>query len=605
MTQSELQALPLGTMIRKRYAVVGIVGRGGLGTVYRVEDSLFDKKTVYAVKELVDQSRGARKQFSQEAKWLQALNHPHIPKVHEYFEWESRAYLVMDFIEGENLEQKLTHMGGRPLEEEEVLRWILPICDALNYLHRREPPILHRDVKPANIIVSPAEHPVLVDLGIAKEHLPGANRTATFIRKAGTEGYAPPEQYIANGQTGPWSDVYALGATLYELLTGCLPPTAVERVALETTLLPPKTLNTAISAHVSNAIVSALALRPNDRFQYVADFASALLGPDPSPARHATHNASGTYDTRGQASIIGPRLSGANGFAGSGPRGLPVRPAPGMSSPASVSGGASELPAGLAGAHLPEISSWPRSGGTGPSNPGTSLNGTNGRHPSVPGSFSPAWAASQPNDFSRSNLLLPSTKSPAVSGVSAPSFAPRTSGGNMRTHLSPSASRAGGGGSTEGAVAVAEAPKRSRRGWLIPAMIALILAVVFGTAVVFHAPIVGLFQHVDQSTPQATINGYFHALSQGDQALAWRYAAANQNHTQTETAFDQGLAADNVRLGRVTSWKIIQVSTEDPNDDIATVQVWRSASPSTPVNYTIVLTQFGTNIWLIGNVSSQ
>ena len=174
------------------------------------------------------------------ASWLQSLDHNHIPKVREHFEWFGRLYLVMDFVDGENLEQKLQSASGRPFPEDQVLRWFLPVCDALQYLHTRVPPILHRDIKPANIIVTPAGHVVLVDLGIAKAHLPGANQTGTFARKAGTEGYAPPEQYTASGQTGPWSDVYALGATLYQLLTGRVPPTAIERVTLDAALIPPK-----------------------------------------------------------------------------------------------------------------------------------------------------------------------------------------------------------------------------------------------------------------------------------------------------------------------------------------------------------------------------
>ncbi len=172
MDGNTLTSLPIGTIVHERYRVEGIVGKGGLGTVYSVLDILFGKQNIYALKEMADQSRSARRQFEHEAQWLQAVDHNHIPKVREYFDWRSRLYLVMDFVDGENLEQKLYRQGGRPLPEEQVIAWILPICDALSYLHTRTPSILHRDVKPANIIVTPAGHPVLVDLGIAKEHLP-------------------------------------------------------------------------------------------------------------------------------------------------------------------------------------------------------------------------------------------------------------------------------------------------------------------------------------------------------------------------------------------------------------------------------------------------
>ncbi len=205
MSQAESQRpLPIGTVVQGRYEIVAPVGQGGLGTVYRVVDVLFGRSNVYALKEQWEQSQSARKQFEREGAWLKALSHPNIPKVLEYFEWHNRLYLIMNFVEGENLERKLLTGGQLPLPESHVLGWVLPVCDALHYLHTRTPPIIHRDVKPSNIIVTPAGHSVLVDLGIAKEHAPGANATATFVRKAGTEGYAPPEQYAAAGQSGPW-----------------------------------------------------------------------------------------------------------------------------------------------------------------------------------------------------------------------------------------------------------------------------------------------------------------------------------------------------------------------------------------------------------------
>ncbi|HEX6796203.1 MAG TPA: protein kinase [Ktedonobacterales bacterium] len=276
MTPGANNPLPLGTVVHERYRIIAVVGRGGLGTVYQVTDVLFGKQNVYALKELIDQSPGARKQFELESQWLQSLDHNNIPKVREHFEWQRRLYLVMDFVDGENLEQKLVRVGVRGLAEAQLIGWIVPICGALHYLHTRLPPILHRDVKPANIIVTPAGHPVLVDLGIAKEHLPGANQTLTFVRKAGTEGYAPPEQYAAGGQTGPWSDVYGLGATLYHLVTGRVPPTAVERVALDRKLVHPRDLNAAVSPQLDAIICRALALRPAERFPSMVEFAQAL-----------------------------------------------------------------------------------------------------------------------------------------------------------------------------------------------------------------------------------------------------------------------------------------------------------------------------------------
>jgi serine/threonine protein kinase len=331
MTPGVNNPLPLDAIIRERYRVAAVVGRGGLGTVYQVTDVLFGKQNVYALKELIDQSPGSRKQFELESMWLQSLDHNHIPKVREHFEWHGRLYLVMDFVDGENLEQKLLRVGVRGLTEPQLIQWIMPICDALQYLHTRIPPILHRDVKPANIIVTPAGHPVLVDLGIAKEHLPGANQTLTFVRKAGTEGYAPPEQYASGGQTGPWSDVYGLGATLYHLVTGRVPPTAVERVALDRQLARPRDLNPAISAHLDAAIRRALALRPADRFPSMIAFAQALApGSGLMSTAHApvprTPPAAPSWPSRPSSHPSAPSLGGPSLRAASTP--APATPAP-------------------------------------------------------------------------------------------------------------------------------------------------------------------------------------------------------------------------------------------------------------------------------------
>jgi protein kinase-like protein len=297
VSQADSQPLTPGTVVQGRYEVVTPVGQGGLGTVYRVVDVLFGRSNVYALKEQWEQSPSARKQFAREGAWLKALNHPNIPKVLEYFEWNNRLYLVMNFVEGDNLERRLAANGSRPLPEGQVINWVLPICDALHYLHTRRPPIIHRDVKPSNIVVTPAGHSVLVDLGIAKEHAPGANATATFVRKAGTEGYAPPEQYASAGQAGPWSDVYGMGATLYQLLTTQIPPTAVERVALDAPLIAPRDLNPYISQTTSDAVMRALAIRPSDRFQTVPELKRALLSgpvaalPGTATSQSATGNA--------------------------------------------------------------------------------------------------------------------------------------------------------------------------------------------------------------------------------------------------------------------------------------------------------------------------
>ena len=277
MSSNRPPSLGLNTKVIDRYTVITVVGQGGLGTVYQVRDDLARPPAILALKETFDLSEGARKQFEMEARWLEKLDHPNIPRVRQYFQWHDRLYLVMDFISGENLEYKLVRNGQRPLPELDVLRWIHPICDALAYLHNQQPPIIHRDVKPANIIVTPNGRPALVDLGIAKELFPESdNRTNTFIRKAGTEGYAPPEQYAGKGSTGPHSDIYSLGATMYHLLTGQVPASAVERAALDNQLIAPRKLNPMLLPEVEAIIMRSLAIRPTDRFATMFDMERAV-----------------------------------------------------------------------------------------------------------------------------------------------------------------------------------------------------------------------------------------------------------------------------------------------------------------------------------------
>jgi eukaryotic-like serine/threonine-protein kinase len=265
-----------GTRVIDRYTVLSVIGYGGLGTVYLVQDDSIPQHPRLALKETFDLSEGAKRQFEQEALWMERLDHPNIPRVRHYFPWHDRLYLVMDYVAGENLEHKLMRNQQRPLAETDVLRWTYPICDALAYLHSQQPPIVHRDVKPANIIVTPQGRSALVDLGIAKELNDIATMTATFIRKAGTEGYAPPEQYAGRGTTGPHSDIYSLGATLYHLLTGQLPISAVERATLDNQLTAPRRLNPVLSPQIEAIMLRALAIRPSDRFASMRDMEAAI-----------------------------------------------------------------------------------------------------------------------------------------------------------------------------------------------------------------------------------------------------------------------------------------------------------------------------------------
>jgi serine/threonine protein kinase len=191
-----------------------------MGTVYRAVDRRLE--TVVAVKELTehgqdDEERTAGiRQFEREARLLGQLTHPNLPRVTDYFVQDGRCYLVMQFVEGETLESLLKRANGEPLPLRDVLDWGVQLADTLAYLHGQDPPIVFRDVKPANIMVTPDGTIRLIDFGIARRYQEGASKDTLMY---GSPGYSPPEQY-GRTQTDPRSDIYALGATLHHLITG-------------------------------------------------------------------------------------------------------------------------------------------------------------------------------------------------------------------------------------------------------------------------------------------------------------------------------------------------------------------------------------------------
>jgi serine/threonine-protein kinase len=538
-------------VVHDRYRILAHVGHGGLGTVYQVADILYGKGNIYALKELIDQSPGARKQFELESQWLQSLDHNHIPKVREHFEWRRRLYLVMDFVDGENLEQKLMRLAGRPFSEEQSLRWIMPVCEVLQYLHTRVPPILHRDVKPSNIIVTPGGHVVLVDLGIAKAHLPGANLTATFVRKAGTEGYAPPEQYTTTGQAGPWSDVYSLGATLYQLLTGRVPPTAVERLTLDASLTPPQQVNPAISPWVSTALLRSLALRPIERFQSVQAFAESLAGP-------------------------------AGRLAGTLSADLWPSREPPYATPAVR---ASNFPGDISRASPPFASSSP---GTDPSlllhlqthTPPGSLNTP------LPTPLTPPVAISKP-------ALRQSTSQLAE--------ADRRALERLKSDINEAVPRNGAESPPERRDIHRRSRLRSPWTWGIAGCGLLLVAVLIGFFLFY------LSAPPDRSSPQATVTGYFGALEAQNYDLAWQYSAATFTNATSQASFIAGLRSDDALLGRVVQVDTAHMSIERDSAGSATAQikVFRADSPDNSVAYTIMVSLYNGSIWLISTISTS
>ena len=217
------QTVP-NALIRQRYHVITQVGKGGFGAVYKAEDSELGNRIV-AVKEM--SQRGLTTQeiaeaadaFKREALLLAGLLHPNLPRIYDHFFDAGHWYLVMDFIEGETLEGYLANLGKDHLPIEEVVDIGIQLCTVLDYLHTQQPPIIFRDLKPANVIRTASGHLYLIDFGIARHFKPGqAKDTVAF----GSPGYAAPEQY-GKAQTTPQSDIYSLGATLHQLLTGTDP----------------------------------------------------------------------------------------------------------------------------------------------------------------------------------------------------------------------------------------------------------------------------------------------------------------------------------------------------------------------------------------------
>ncbi len=280
-------ALPPGTIIGGHYIIGTLLNSGGFGAVYRGIDTSEGNRPC-AIKETYDVTPAARRQALMEASVLFTVRSEHLPEVYDALEANGRFYLVMQLIEGQNLLQLLKSRlpDGRvgesepyrqpagPCSEQEVLDWLLPIMDVLQELHSRNPPIIHRDIKPGNIILTPQRTTVLVDFGLTKLYDPA--RVSQTMVKAVSEGFSPLEQYV--GKTSPQSDVYSMAATMYLLLTNRLPPVAVSRTVRDE-LIPPRLLNPLLSPKTERALLKALALNAEDRYQSMRAFAAALREP--------------------------------------------------------------------------------------------------------------------------------------------------------------------------------------------------------------------------------------------------------------------------------------------------------------------------------------
>jgi hypothetical protein len=261
--------LQVDTILNNRYLILEVIAQGGMGAIYRSQDQSLNVQV--AIKENLFISDDSSRQFHREATILAGLRHPNLPRVIDHFVIPDQGqYLAMDYIEGEDIRERINRFGV--LDEREVILIGAAICDAISYLHLRIPPIIHRDIKPGNIKITPDGHICLVDFGLAKVD---QGVQTTIGAQSLTPGYAPPEQY---GQgTDCRSDIYSLGATLYAALTGKVPEDGLARAMGATTLTPIRKYNPKVSEGLATTLNVAMAVLLPDRYQNAEIFKRDLL----------------------------------------------------------------------------------------------------------------------------------------------------------------------------------------------------------------------------------------------------------------------------------------------------------------------------------------
>ena len=258
----------VGSVIGGKYRVLSELGQGGMSTVYLVVNEKTNK--LWAMKKVRKLETADRKLLNDslrtEIETLKKLKHPNLPSVVEVIEQQEEYLVVMDYIEGVSLENLL--MEKEFLDEEQVVRYAIQLCDVLSYLHTRKPAIIYRDMKPSNIVRKPDGAVVLIDFGTAREFKKDAMRDTNNL---GTRGYAAPEQFGKNGQTDARTDIYCLGMTLYQLLTGQNPVEAPYEI------YPITKWNSNLSDGLEKIIKKCIQKSPEDRFQSADELMQALL----------------------------------------------------------------------------------------------------------------------------------------------------------------------------------------------------------------------------------------------------------------------------------------------------------------------------------------
>ena len=259
--------LEIGSIIDGKYKILNKIGQGGMSVVYLAMNERANKQ--WAIKEVrkdgVKDYDVVRQGLIAETDILKRLNHPHLPSIIDVIDRDDTFLIVMDYIEGKSLDYWLKKDGAQP--QEKVVEWAKQICDVLGYLHSRKPPIIYRDLNPANVMLKPDGQIMIIDFGTAREFKETSIEDTSCL---GTQGYAAPEQYGGHGQTDARTDIYTLGATMYHLLTGhnpSLPP--YEKY-------PIRRLNPALSSGLEKIVLKCTQRNPNDRYQNCAELMYAL-----------------------------------------------------------------------------------------------------------------------------------------------------------------------------------------------------------------------------------------------------------------------------------------------------------------------------------------
>src|SRR5579885_1648466 len=298
-------SLPNGAVLDNRYRILELLGEGGMGSVYKAENQRMPGP-LWAIKELSIEAfadehelREAIERFEKESTLmgqLTILPHPRLPRVIDRFSENGRYYFVMEFVPGKSLDRILEETN-HPLPERQVVDWAIQVCEALSFIHSQTPPVILRDLKPGNIMVTPQGEVKLIDFGIARLWKPGQKSNTENL---GTMTYASPEHLGQTGQTDARSDIYSLGATMFHLLTN------EEPTPLDTP--PPGSLrarNPGISPRLEEIVIKAMQLDPNRRFQSAQAMQTALQSCLPAPIG-ANHHQTATHTTPAAPAAASP-----------------------------------------------------------------------------------------------------------------------------------------------------------------------------------------------------------------------------------------------------------------------------------------------------------